>query len=288
MLDVVPCSSLLRRGAVIALLLTSASGCGDGSGATTATGPTATGTMTVASTAGTARTPSAGLSPRLLATPGIRQTVLGKDAGLVTILQPTSQPPGPRPVVAFLHGWGALSPQFYGAWIAHLVHEGNTVIYPRYQVSFVSPPQEALGSVQRALREAFAVAPPAVGSLVLAGHSAGGALSADYAATAARAGLPEPVAIFAAYPGRSLQGIPLKLPEARLKDIPSSVHVVALGGAHDTTVGTSVARRIGRLGRFVLVRNPQVDVHRGPLQTGAAARTAFWAPLDRLIRAARG
>ncbi|MCW3038272.1 MAG: hypothetical protein JWM31_177, partial [Solirubrobacterales bacterium] len=114
-----------------------------------------------------------------------------------------------------------------------------------------------------------------------------GALSADYAATARGAGLPVPVAIFAAYPGRSLKGLPFTLPEAPLRDLPRSVDVVALGGARDTTVGTAVARRIGRLGRYALIRDPAVDEHRGPLQTGAAARRVFWGPLDRLIRSAR-
>jgi dienelactone hydrolase len=36
-----------------------------------------------------------------------------------------------RPVVLFLHGWGATRPRFYRPWIDHLAREGNAVIYPR-------------------------------------------------------------------------------------------------------------------------------------------------------------
>lgn len=222
------------------------------------------------------------------AAPAIRQTVLGRGAQAVTILEPAGQRPGPRPVVVFLHGWGAIAPESYGAWLAHLIGEGNTVVYPRYQTSTASPPDRVLATTLTALRLAFRRVPPATGSLVVAGHSAGGALSADYAARARGAGLPVPAAIFAAYPGRSASSIDGSIPEVDPAGVPDDVRVLALGGARDEVVGTAVARRIGQLGRFVLVRDRRVDTHLGPLQADPAARQAFWAPLDRLIQAARG
>ncbi len=218
---------------------------------------------------------------------GVRQRVLGPGAQAVTVLEPDGQAAGRRPVVVFLHGWSAISPRVYAPWLVHLVRTGNTVIYPRYQVSFVSPPAEALGAAVAGLKAAFAVAPPSPGSLVVAGHSAGGALSADYAASARRLDLPVPAGVFAVYPGRSLEGIPLTIPEVDPDRTPEGVRVVALGSARDLTVGTKVARRIGRLGRYVAVTDDRVDDHRAPTRDDAAARAAFWAPLDRLIVRAR-
>jgi pimeloyl-ACP methyl ester carboxylesterase len=61
-----------------------------------------------------------------------------------------------RPVVLFLHGWGATRPRFYRPWIDHLAREGNAVIYPRYQDSVVDPPAEVLGNVLAGVRQAFA------------------------------------------------------------------------------------------------------------------------------------
>ena len=76
-----------------------------------------------------------------------------------------------------LHGWIAVDPELYGPWIAHLVHRGATVVYPAYQeapfLDTVSPLPNALV----ALRLAFEQVPVAAGRLIVAGHSAGGALA---------------------------------------------------------------------------------------------------------------
>ncbi len=227
-------------------------------------------------------------SALVAATPGVRQRVLGRGAGTVTILEPTGQAAGPRPLVVFLHGWGALSPAFYGPWLVHLVRTGQTVVYPRYQASILEDPTRVLGTTVAALRRAFRVAPPATGSLVLAGHSAGGALSADVAALAPSLGLPRPVGVFAAYPGRRLRGVAAGIPAVGLAGLTRGrVQVEALGSERDDTVGTAEAHRIGRLGTYVAVTDPRVGEHRAPLQTDAAARRTFWARLDALIARAR-
>jgi dienelactone hydrolase len=137
------------------------------------------------------------------------------------------------------------------------------------------------------VRAALRRAPVDERSLVVAGHSAGGALAADYAAGAEDAGLPPPVAVFAAYPGRRIGGLPGLVTERG--PAPRGVEVVALAGARDEVVGSAFARRIARLGRGRLVRvaDPAVADHLGPQRPGAAARRAFWAPLDRLIARAR-
>jgi acetyl esterase/lipase len=227
------------------------------------------------------------LAARIPIAGGVRQRVLGRGARTVTILEPSAQGAGPRPVVVFLHGWGALSPSLYGPWLVHLVRGGQTVVYPRYQDSVLTDPTTVLATTVLALRTAFRVAPPAAGTLVVAGHSAGGALSADVAAVARGAGLPRPVGVFAVYPGRRLRGVRAGVPAIGLTTVPHGTDVVALGSARDDTVGTAEARRIGRLGRYVAVTDPRAGEHRAPLSSAAVARRVFWAPLDRLIRDAR-
>ena len=72
---------------------------------------------------------------------------------------------------------------------------------------------------------------------MVAGHSAGGALAADYAAIARTAKLPEPVAVFSAYPGRTLRRVNVGIPEIDPARIPSDTEVVALAGSDDRVVG---------------------------------------------------
>ena len=108
----------------------------------------------------------------------------GEGPGRVTVIRPADAA-GPLPLVLFLHGWGATETRFYRPWLEHLAHEGNAVIYPRYQDSFAEPPPQVLGNVLVGVREALEELHDAdLGSLVVAGHSAGGALAADYAAIA--------------------------------------------------------------------------------------------------------
>jgi pimeloyl-ACP methyl ester carboxylesterase len=199
---------------------------------------------------------------------------------------------GPLPVVVFLHGWGAPDPAFYRPWLEHLARRGSAVVYPRYQDSFVEPPRQALGNVLAALRIALARPGLDTSSLVVAGHSAGGALAADYAALAATAELPAPRAIFAVYPGRRLPRVPRGLPEIPPRLIPAGTRIEALASRGDGIVGTGTARAIVRGAtradaRLVLVDDEAVDDHQAPLRTDADARRAFWAPLDRLIEDAR-
>jgi len=194
---------------------------------------------------------------------------------------------GPQPVVVFLHGWGGTELALYRPWIDYLARDGNAVIFPRYQDSFLDPPPEALPNALAGIRAALGRLDVARDTLVVAGHSAGGALAADYAAAAPEARLPEAQAVFAAYPGRRLRGIPFFIPEQELEGV--DARVVALAGARDTVVGDDEARRIAREadGKFDLVTNPAVADHGAPQRADALARRTFWARLDELIAAAR-
>jgi acetyl esterase/lipase len=219
--------------------------------------------------------------------PDLVTETAGRGVQQSTIIRPGGAS-GPLPVVVFLHGWGAPDPGFYRPWLEHLARRGSAVIYPRYQDSFVQPPRQALGNVLAALRTALARPGLRTDSLVVAGHSAGGALAADYAALARTAGLPAPRAVFAAYPGRRLPRIPDGLPEIPPERIAPGTRILALASEADGVVGTGTARQLVRGAaradaRLALVEDPAVGDHHAPLRADAAARRAFWAPLDRLI-----
>lgn len=219
---------------------------------------------------------------------------VGSGAQSSYVVRPASD--GPLPVVLFLHGWGGTLPATYGPWLDHLARAGNVVIYPRYQDSVLTPPDQVLGNLIAGVRLALERVEEEPGSLVVAGHSAGGALAADYAAIARQAGLPAPRAILSMYPGRRLRGIALGIPEVTPSLIGPSTRVVALAGAQDAVVGTEPARRIAasatRVPRerraFVLISEPSVADHLGPQRSDSASRRVFWRRLDALLRTARG
>jgi len=236
-----------------------------------------------------ASTPARASQPDLV--PGASQLSVGSGPRGATIFRP-SDPEPDAPVVVFLHGWGGVDPAFYAPWIAHLVDRGATVVYPAYQEAPFLDTVSPLPNTLVALRLAFERVPVARGRLAVVGHSAGGALAADYAASAHAAGLPAPAVVYSAYPGRSLRGIPLRIPMVSARNIAAGTRVVALAGADDQVVGTRTARTIARTATraratFRLVRDPRVDDHRAPQRADAAARRTFWAPLDRLIAALR-
>ena len=219
----------------------------------------------------------------------ITETV-GRGPQTATIIRPDVD--RRLPVVLFLHGWGATRPRSYRPWLDHLAREGNAVIYPRYQDSVLEPPPQVLGNVLAGVRAALTRIDEDPRSLVVAGHSAGGALAADYAAIAAGAKLPVPIAVFSAYPGRRLRGVPFGLPEVDPARIPPATRLVALAGTRDRVVGMHPARRLARLAgarrrSLVVVGDPAASDHLGPQRADAAARREFWARLDRLIRLAR-
>ena len=197
----------------------------------------------------------------------------------------------PLPAVLFIHGLFATNPMSYGGWIRHLVAEGNVVIYPIYQRTF-TPPAAYLANMITGLRAALASVAIRREDLVAVGHSAGGALAADYAAVARSLGLPAPRLVYSVYPGRGLEGLPFRIPEANPDGVPRDTRIVALAGADDRIVGTDVARDIVRDAKTVprsrrtyrLVTDRRVDHHLAPLGSDAVARRVFWAPLDRLLR----
>jgi dienelactone hydrolase len=163
-------------------------------------------------------------------------------------------------------------------------------VYPAYQTSLVDV-RSPLPNLLAALRAAFARL-DGHGPVVAAGHSAGGALAVDLAASAARAGLPAPQAVLSVFPGRGLRGIPLRLPAADPTGVPPSTRLLVLASERDEVVGTGTARnlvaravRVPRARRTLrLVRDRAAADHGAPQRDDAAARRTFWAPLDRLVQ----
>ena len=231
--------------------------------------------------------PVARASPR----PIVRRRY-GRGASGVAVVRPDSA--GPLPAVIFLHGWGYQQERAYRRWIEHLARRGNVVMVPRYQTSLRSDPTRARGAMLRGIRTALRHVDMAPGSLVVAGHSAGAALAADYAAVAGAPRLPRPRAVFAVYPGRAILGTP-GIPAADPGRIAPSTRLLVLAGAGDFVVGRAPARQLVETAsqvptshrRFVLVEHPAVKDHLAPLRSSRAARRAFWHRLDRLIETVR-
>jgi len=216
----------------------------------------------------------------------------GEGPGRVTVIRPAGAD-DPLPLVLFLHGWGATEPRFYAPWLEHLARAGNAVIYPRYQESIAEPPAQVLGNVLVGVREALTDLDADLDSLVVAGHSAGGALAADYAAIASGVGLPEPRAVFSVYPGRSLRGVGVAIPAVDPGRIPEGAALVVLSGADDGVVDPRDARaiydgadRVARR-RFEVISRRGASDHLGPQRASRIARKTFWARLDDLIAEAR-
>ena len=223
------------------------------------------------------------------------QTIrVGRGARSAVILRPTPAPPRP-PVVVFLHGWGLTRVADYRGWLRHLAKRGNVVIFPRYQLDEQSNPSRARSNALAGIRAALARVPTDGGSLVVAGHSTGGAMAVDYAAVSGRGGLPRPLAVLSVYPGRAIFGYPGGIPAADSSRIPPSVRLLVMAGADDTVVGQSPALEIVRgvtrvpasRRRYVLVRRQGVSDHLAPTRSTAAARRTFWRRLDGLIERAR-
>lgn len=228
--------------------------------------------------------------PAAYAPPGTERVDVGTGAQGAAIFRQPGTAGTPGPVVVFLHGWVAIDPERYGPWIGHLVSTGATVVFPAYQTKpaydTIMPLANVLAGVRAAL-EQVALAP---GRLVVAGHSAGGALAADYAAVAAADGLPAPAAVFSVYPGRKLRHLSVPIPSADLSAIAPGTRVLAYAGERDTAVGSGPARQIvagAILAHATLrtIRDDAVDDHSAPRRYDGAAQRTFWEPLDALVAA---
>jgi len=123
------------------------------------------------------------------------------------VFEPDDPKPETAPVVAFLHGYGAIHPRIYRAWINHIVRRGNIVVYPVYQTTLLTPSAAYTSGAVAALVDAYELlkseghVQPHPEHFAVVGHSIGGVLAANLAASAENAGLPAPHAIMLANAG---------------------------------------------------------------------------------------
>jgi len=153
------------------------------------------------------------------------------------------------PLVVFLHGWSAMSPEPYMLWIEHTVKKGRIVVYPRYQESLFTRAEDftpnAIKAVKGAIKELGdgEHVRPELDKMIIAGHSAGGIISVNMAILAESEGLPSPSALMCVEPGITERNgrkvVPL-LDPARIPDIPLLVVV----GDADKNVGDMDAKKI--------------------------------------------
>jgi acetyl esterase/lipase len=154
---------------------------------------------------------------------------------------------GPVPVIAFLHGWGLMTPEPYLIWIEHLVKRGNIVVYPRYQDDLKELTPNMAPNALSALLSAFA----RLGNradrnrFAIIGHSIGASLAFDLSGLAASSGLPAPKALMSVAPGgtTSFGSLGSFAEEGQsAQDIPAGVLALVLIGDEDITVGDETAK----------------------------------------------
>jgi pimeloyl-ACP methyl ester carboxylesterase len=179
----------------------------------------------------------------------VKRYEIGQGPRSYWIFEPDKPIPETRaPVVVFLYGWFAVNPGFYGAWIDHLVRDGKIVIFPRYQNDVGTLPQDFLPNALEAIRDALQVlhdgvghVRPDTGRFALIGHSMGGNLAAQIAASAAdpHTEIPAPQILIALMPGEIIS-----IRKPSLADIPATTLLIVVVGEEDLVVGDHRGRQI--------------------------------------------
>jgi pimeloyl-ACP methyl ester carboxylesterase len=169
----------------------------------------------------------------------------------------------PRPLVIVIHGYTLRDSDPYLGWIEHLVRRGAVVLYPEYQEdatedtayrqNLLDDVRDALGTLQD---EGIAAD---LTQVAVTGHSLGGALAVDYAASAAAAGLPTPAVVMSVAPG-CIQDLACLV--ADLAMVPATTRVLVVTDADDSdpSGGGAVERIWGGLSAVPLEQRDLVTL----------------------------
>lgn len=163
------------------------------------------------------------------------------------IFTPNDPQPVEAPFVVFLHGWGAVHPRAYGAWIQHIVRKGHIVVYPRYHYEdqFRTPGDVMLSGASQAIQDAWELlniegpVTPLPDRIVFIGHSMGGLLSAKVAAQTDALGLPPAGALLIVQPGGHDT-----VPVGDISGVPEDAVVEIVTGDEDSVAGEGTALAI--------------------------------------------
>jgi len=194
----------------------------------------------------------------------------GEGASRYWIYEPADPAPVSAPLVIFNHGWSAINPKSYGAWIEHIVRRGNIVVYPIYQDSLRTPTPDFLPNAFSAVRDALVVLQqnghvhPMLDKIAVVGHSMGGIMSADMAAIAQAQGLPQPKAVMCVEPDG---GNKYHLQD--LSQIPAQTLFLIIVGDADRIAKDTTAKKIYQASTSLPVSNKnyiivQSDSHGSP------------------------
>jgi hypothetical protein len=197
----------------------------------------------------------------------------------------------PKRLVIFFHGQGdatEATPVNHRPWIDHLVKKGAVVVYPRYEQVY-SPAilDPAVAGVRKASGRLDLKGLP----VLALGYSRGAALAVEYAAVAARQQVPVPDAVESVNPvpyGETSRVVDLSPVRRRtvLAVIVSEKDPHAADGAELLLQRLRVTGFPGSQIELNIAHSKGSFTadHLGPLSSSPAARAAYWAPTDALIR----
>lgn len=157
------------------------------------------------------------------------------------LYEPNNPTPDSANVIVFCHGLGMTNPKAYGAFIKHLVRQGNIVIYPRYQrtLSLTTGIAEYNDSCAKGILKALdTIQQPGhvkgrVYNYFILGHSVGGVLAANMTMLYAQYGLPKPLTAFSMQPGAATYLM------SDYSTFPADVKYLIAVGQDDAIVGTA-------------------------------------------------
>ncbi len=156
------------------------------------------------------------------------------------LYEPNSPTPDSANVVVFCHGLGMLNPRAYGAFIKHLVRQGNIVIYPRYQRTLDLGTAIATfndSCAKGILKALDTIQQPGhvkgrIENYFILGHSVGGVLTANMTMLHQQYGLPKPLSAFSMQPGAATYLM------SDYSPFPADVKFLIAIGEDDAIVGT--------------------------------------------------